>query len=79
MSDHDIEIVKQYFKQDQFARENGIELVSIERGKATARMQITEKHYNAFALLMVEPFFHWLILHLPLRQIRMGWFHCRSV
>ena len=50
MSDHDIEIVKQYFKQDQFARENGIELVSIERGKATARMQITEKHYNAFGI-----------------------------
>jgi acyl-CoA thioesterase len=45
-----MEIVKKCFERDNFARENGIELVEVSEGKAVARMTIQEKHLNSFGV-----------------------------
>jgi len=43
----DMEKVKEYFKKDHFAASNGMELVEVSPGKATARMTVGENHLNA--------------------------------
>ncbi|NLX06166.1 MAG: hotdog fold thioesterase [Phycisphaerae bacterium] len=42
-----MEKVKEYFKKDHFAASNGMELVEVSPGKATARMTVGENHLNA--------------------------------
>jgi len=42
--------VKKCFERDNFARANGIELVDVSEGKATARMTINERHLNSFGV-----------------------------
>lgn len=42
-----MEKIKKFFEEnDKFARECGIELVSVEEGKAVARMKVERRHYN---------------------------------
>ncbi len=42
-----MEKIKAYFSSnDKFARECGIELVSLEEGKAVARMNVESRHHN---------------------------------
>jgi acyl-CoA thioesterase len=42
-----MEKIKNFFSEhDKFARECGIELLSVEEGKAVARMKVEERHYN---------------------------------
>ncbi len=43
----DMEKVKEYFKKDHFAASNGMELLDVSPGKATARMTVGENHLNA--------------------------------
>jgi acyl-CoA thioesterase len=38
--------IKDFFKKDQFAAHTGIELVSVEPGRATARMALNKDHLN---------------------------------
>lgn len=38
---------KEYFKNDKFALQNGVELLEVNSGYAKARMQITPMHLNA--------------------------------
>ncbi|MGB9603265.1 MAG: PaaI family thioesterase, partial [Limisphaerales bacterium] len=42
-----MEKIKKYFiENDKFARECGIELLSVEEGKAVARMKVETRHHN---------------------------------
>lgn len=42
-----MEKIKEFFAQnDKFARECGIELLSVEKGKAIARMNVQTRHHN---------------------------------
>ncbi len=43
----DIEKVREFFKNDHFASETGIEIEWAEEGKALCSMELKEKHYNA--------------------------------
>ncbi len=42
-----METIRQYFKDDQFARHCNIELLSVSPGHATARMTLHPHHWNA--------------------------------
>ena len=42
-----MEAIKQYFKNDQFARRSEIELLSVSPGYATAKMTLHSHHLNA--------------------------------
>jgi len=42
-----MEAIKQYFKNDQFAKRSDIELLSVSPGRATARMALHPHHLNA--------------------------------
>lgn len=39
--------LRQYFEKDRFAKHNGIEILEISPGKATARMTVEDHHLNA--------------------------------
>ena len=41
-----MEKIKEFFKEDKFARYNGIELLEVSRGTAKAKMEINENHLN---------------------------------
>lgn len=42
-----MEAIKKFFSEnDKFARECGIELISVEEGKSVARMKVEPRHYN---------------------------------
>lgn len=43
--------LNKYFEQDQLAKTLGIELVSIEAGRAVARMVVREQHYNTLRIV----------------------------
>ena len=42
-----MEAIKQYFKNDQFAKRSDIELLSVSPGRATAKMTLHPHHLNA--------------------------------
>ena len=44
-----MENLKKYFKSDQFAERNNIELLSITPGHATAKMTLEPHHWNAWS------------------------------
>lgn len=44
-------IVRQFFEDDNFARHCGIELVSVEPGRAVARMAIKPEHFNGYKIV----------------------------
>lgn len=44
-------VVGQFFANDNFARHCGIELVSVEPGKAVARMTIKPEHFNGYKIV----------------------------
>ena len=46
-----MEKLKEFFKNDQFARHAGIELVSVSPGHALARMPIQPYHLNAIGIV----------------------------
>ncbi len=41
-----LERIRKYFVNDRFATENGMELVEVRPGGATARMVVGARHYN---------------------------------
>jgi acyl-CoA thioesterase len=41
-----MQILKQFFKKDQFARRSDVELISVAPGSATARMEVRPYHWN---------------------------------
>jgi acyl-CoA thioesterase len=43
----DAEALLRYFRGDSFARHLGIELLTVEPGRATAKMPLTATHWNA--------------------------------
>ncbi len=45
-----MDMVKKCFERDQFAKANGIELIDVTEGKATAQMTISERHLNSFGV-----------------------------
>lgn len=42
--------VRQFFAKDQFAKQADIELISVEPGRATARMTLQPKHWNGLQM-----------------------------
>ena len=46
-----MEHIKQFFTQDHYARLSGIELLSVEPGRAVARMPIEPHHLNAVGIV----------------------------
>lgn len=46
-----MENLKEFFKQDQYARHSGIELISVSPGHARARMPIQSCHLNAIGIV----------------------------
>jgi len=47
MSDTDIQALKDFFQHDEFARQNGIEIVEIAEGYARTQVRIEPRHLNA--------------------------------
>ena len=47
MSDTDIQALKDFFLHDEFARQNGIEIVEIAEGYARTQVRIEPRHLNA--------------------------------
>ncbi|MDP3065318.1 MAG: hotdog fold thioesterase [Methanobacteriaceae archaeon] len=41
--------IREFFKRDRFADYNGIKLLEIGKGSATAQMAVTEKHLNGIS------------------------------
>lgn len=46
-----LEKLEQILKNDRFAQSNEIRLVSIEKGKAQAEMQVSDKHLNGVNII----------------------------
>ncbi len=46
--DHSTDSLRRFFVNDQFARRNGIELLSVEPGHAQAKMTLAPHHLNAY-------------------------------
>ena len=46
-----MESLKEYFKNDRFAAENGIEVVDIQPGFAIAEMKVEGRHFNCFGMV----------------------------
>ena len=43
----DINRAREFFAADSFARENGMELVTVSPGRATVSMQVSDRHKNS--------------------------------
>ena len=43
----DINRAREFFAADSFARENGMELVTVSPGRATVSMQVSDRHRNS--------------------------------
>ncbi len=45
-----MERVQKFFENDRFAKHNGIELLEVSEGKARAKMEIREHHFNGVGI-----------------------------
>ena len=46
-----MEHIREYFKQDALAAHLGIELLDVSEGRAVARMEVRDHHFNSFGIV----------------------------
>ena len=64
--------IKEFFKGDQFAARNNIELLEVANGNAKAKMTMHPYHLNGLGTVHGGRFLPWAISFLPLPAIRTG-------